>query len=243
VVSIEFHLLYDIVVIFAIAVVVLYLCHRLKIPSIVGFLFTGILAGPYGIALVKSVEQVESIAEIGVIFLLFSIGLEFSFKSLISIKKTILLGGSIQVGFTILFTFIIARLMNMPANQAIFLGFLVSLSSTAIVLKQLGERLEMDTPNGKTALGILIYQDIIVVAMMLFTPWLAADSVALDSLWWVLLKALVLMVAVIILSLYVLPPLLYQITRTQSRIKIRVMGRVYHFYHVNLPIHLPAGVR
>ena len=86
-VSIEFHLLYDIVVIFAIAVVVLYLCHRLKIPSIVGFLFTGILAGPYGIALVKSVEQVESIAEIGVIFLLFSIGLEFSFKSLISIKK------------------------------------------------------------------------------------------------------------------------------------------------------------
>jgi CPA2 family monovalent cation:H+ antiporter-2 len=217
VVSIEFHLLYDIVVIFAIAVVVLYLCHRLKIPSIVGFLFTGILAGPYGIALVKSVEQVESIAEIGVIFLLFSIGLEFSFKSLISIKKTILLGGSIQVGFTILFTFIIARLMNMPANQAIFLGFLVSLSSTAIVLKQLGERLEMDTPNGKTALGILIYQDIIVVAMMLFTPWLAADSVALDSLWWVLLKALVLMVAVIILSLYVLPPLLYQITRTQSR--------------------------
>jgi Kef-type K+ transport system membrane component KefB len=90
VVSIEFHLLYDIVVIFAIAVVVLYLCHRLKIPSIVGFLFTGILAGPYGIALVKSVEQVESIAEIGVIFLLFSIGLEFSFKSLISIKKTIL---------------------------------------------------------------------------------------------------------------------------------------------------------
>jgi Kef-type K+ transport system membrane component KefB len=133
VVSIEFHLLYDIVVIFAIAVVVLYLCHRLKIPSIVGFLFTGILAGPYGIALVKSVEQVESIAEIGVIFLLFSIGLEFSFKSLISIKKTILLGGSIQVGFTILFTFIIARLMNMPANQAIFLGFLVSLSSTAVL--------------------------------------------------------------------------------------------------------------
>jgi CPA2 family monovalent cation:H+ antiporter-2 len=69
----------------------------------------------------------------------------------------------------------------MPANQAIFLGFLVSLSSTAIVLKQLGERLEMDTPNGKTALGILIYQDIIVVAMMLFTPWLAADSVALSG--------------------------------------------------------------
>ncbi len=216
-INIEFALLYDIVVIFAIAVVVLYVCHRIRIPSIVGFLFTGILAGPYGIGLVKSVHQVESIAEIGVILLLFSIGLEFSFKSLISIKKTILLGGSIQVGLTILLTYAFARLMNMPVNQAIFLGFLVSLSSTAIVLKQLGERLEMDTPNGKTALGILIYQDIIVVAMMLFTPWLAADSAATGSLWWILLKAVVLMVAVIILSLYVLPPVLYQITRTQSR--------------------------
>ncbi len=212
-------MLNDIVIIFAIAVAVLYICHRIKIPSIVGFLLTGILAGPYGIGLVKSVHQVESIAEIGVILLLFSIGLEFSFRSLISIKKTILLGGSFQVGLTILLTFLIARLMHMPVNQAVFLGFLVSLSSTAIVLKQLGERLEMDTPQGKTALGILIYQDIIVVAMMLFTPWLAAaaGTEASSGLWMILLKAGILIAAVIVLSLYVLPPVLYQITRTQSR--------------------------
>jgi CPA2 family monovalent cation:H+ antiporter-2 len=101
----------------------------------------------------------------------------------------------------------------------VFLGFLVSLSSTAIVLKQLGERLEMDTPQGKTALGILIYQDIIVVAMMLFTPWLAAaaGTEASSGLWMILLKAGILIAAVIVLSLYVLPPVLYQITRTQSR--------------------------
>lgn len=212
-------MLNDIVIIFAIAVAVLYICHRIKIPSIVGFLLTGILAGPYGIGLVKSVHQVESIAEIGVILLLFSIGLEFSFRSLISIKKTILLGGSFQVGLTILLTILIARLMDMPVNQAVFLGFLVSLSSTAIVLKQLGERLEMDTPQGKTALGILIYQDIIVVAMMLFTPWLAAaaGTEASSGLWMILLKAGILIAAVIVLSLYVLPPVLYQITRTQSR--------------------------
>ncbi len=178
---------------------------------------TGILAGPYGIGLVKSVQQVEAIAEIGVILLLFSIGLEFSFKSLMSIRKTILLGGSFQVGLTIILTFLVSRVLGLPVNQAVFLGFLVSLSSTAIVLRQLGERLEMDTPHGKTALGILIYQDIIVVAMMLFTPWLAAGAAATASLWMVLLKASVLMVAVIILSIYVLPPVLYQITRTQSR--------------------------
>ncbi len=80
----------DIIIIFALAVFVLFLCHKLKIPSIVGFLLTGILAGPHGLALVKSVEQVEIIAELGVVLLLFSIGLEFSFKSLMEIKKTVL---------------------------------------------------------------------------------------------------------------------------------------------------------
>ncbi len=213
----EENLLHDIVIIFGMAVIVLFICYRLRIPSLVGFLLTGILAGPYGIGLVKSLGQVEAIAGIGVIFLMFSIGLEFSFKSLISIKKTILLGGSIQVGLTILLTFIIGRMMGLPANQAVFLGFIVSLSSTAIVLKQLGERLEMDTPQGKTALGILIYQDIIVVAMMLFTPWLASGTAETGSLWMVLIKAIVLIVMIVILSLYVLPPVLYQITRTQSR--------------------------
>jgi len=111
----------------------------------------------------------------------------------------------------------VARLTGLSVNQAIFLGFLVSLSSTAIVLKQLGERLEMDTPHGKTALGILIYQDIIVVAMMLVTPLLGVGTAETASLWMVLLKAVVLIGLVIILSIYVLPPVLYQITRTQNR--------------------------
>ncbi len=213
----EANLLHDIVIIFGIAVVVLFICHRLRISSIVGFLLTGILAGPYGIGLVKSVHQVEAIAEIGVVLLLFSIGLEFSFKSLVRIKKTILLGGSFQVGLTILLTFIIARMMELPINQAVFLGFIVALSSTAIVLKQLGERLEMEAPHGKTALGILIYQDIIVVAMMLFTPWLGSGTAETTSLWMVFIKAAVLIVMVIILSIYVIPPVLYQVTRTQSR--------------------------
>ena len=82
----EATLLQDIVVIFSLAVVVLYLCHSIKVPSIVGFLLTGIIAGPHGLALVKSIEQVQLIAEFGVILLLFSIGLEFSFKSLMKMK-------------------------------------------------------------------------------------------------------------------------------------------------------------
>lgn len=209
----------EIVIMFGLAVGVLFVCYRLKIPSIVGFLLTGIIAGPYGFALIKSSEQVEVIAEIGVIFLLFSIGLEFSFQSLREIKKTVLLGGSLQVFFTVALTELIARLLGMPVNQAIFLGFLVSLSSTAIVLKQLGEKAEMDTPQGNIDLGILVFQDIIVVAMMLFTPLLGTGTggTEIQSPLYILAKTSGVIILVIVLAEYVIPPLLDQITRTQSR--------------------------
>lgn len=207
----------EIVIIFGLAVGVIFICYRLKIPSIVGFLLTGIIAGPYGLALIKSSEQVQVTAEIGVIFLLFSIGLEFSFKNLREIKKTVLLGGGLQVFFTVALTAVIAWLLGMQVNQAIFLGFLVSLSSTAIVLKQLGEKAEMDTPQGKIDLGILIFQDIIVVAMMLFTPLLGTGGVEMPSPVLILAKTAGVIILVIVLAMYVIPPLLYQITRTQSR--------------------------
>lgn len=207
----------EIVIILGLAVGVIFVCSRLKIPSIVGFLLTGIMAGPYGLALIESSEQVHVTAEIGVIFLLFSIGLEFSFQSLREIKKTVLLGGGLQVLLTVVFTEVIARFMGMPVNQAIFLGFLVSLSSTAIVLKQLGEKAEMDTPQGKIDLGILVFQDIAVVAMMLFTPLLGAGTAEIQSPLYILAKTAGVIVLVIVLAMYVIPPLLYQITRTQSR--------------------------
>lgn len=209
--------LQDIVIIFALAVVVLYLFNRMGLPAIVGFLLTGMIAGPHGLALVKSAEQVQAIAELGVILLLFSIGLEFSFKSMINIGRTVLLGGSLQVGLTIAAAFAITSFLGLPTNQALFIGFLMSLSSTAIVLRQLGERAELDSPHGKINLGILIFQDIIVVVMMLFTPLLANPASQMEPVGSILLKSAAVIVVVILISLYVVPPLLYQITRTQSR--------------------------
>lgn len=213
----EATLLQDIVVIFSLAVVVLYLCHSIKVPSIVGFLLTGIIAGPHGLALVKSIEQVQLIAEFGVILLLFSIGLEFSFKSLMKMKTTVLIGGSLQVGFTIALGSMLAYLFGLSINQAVFIGFLVSLSSTAIVLKQMGERAELDSPHGKINLGILIFQDIIVVVMMLLVPLLGGAEGMSEPVWFILAKAAGVIFLIIILSIYVIPPLLYQVTRTGSR--------------------------
>ena len=169
----EIPLLTDIVIIFGLAVAVLLLFHFLRLPAVVGLLLTGILAGPYGFGLIGAIHEVEMLAEIGVILLLFTIGIEFSFKKLIEIKKQVIVGGALQVGLTILAVFVIARQIGLSSPEAIFYGFLISLSSTAIVLRLIQERAEVDTPHGRTGLGILLFQDIIILPMILITPMLA----------------------------------------------------------------------
>jgi len=169
-------LLNDILVIILLSVVVLYLCQRMRLPIIVGFLLTGVIAGPHGFALVREIEAVKTLAEAGIVLLLFTIGMEFSFRSLLQIRKTVLLGGSLQIGLTILAGFAAARLFGYSFNEAVFAGFLLSLSSTAIVMKTLQERAEMETPQGNAALGILIFQDMAAVPMMLLVPLLAGTS-------------------------------------------------------------------
>ena len=148
----EIILLTDIVIIFGLAVAVLLVFHFLRLPAVVGLLLTGILAGPHGFGLIGAVHEVEVLAEVGVILLLFTIGIEFSFKKLIEIKKQALVGGSLQVGLTILAVFLIAGRIGLSTPEAVFYGFLISLSSTAIVLRLIQERAEVDTPHGRTGL-------------------------------------------------------------------------------------------
>lgn len=213
----EMILLNDILKIFGLAVVVLYICHRFNISAIVGFLITGIIAGPHGLGMVHDSGQVELIAELGVIMLLFSIGIEFSFKDLFKMKKTIVLGGTVQVILSIIVTSLLAQLCSIPFKQAVFMGFLVSLSSTAIVLKEMEKRAELDSPHGKIELGILIYQDLIVVIMMFITPVLASGGEINQTGILILLKTAGLLISVLVLASYVVPYILYQVARTQSR--------------------------
>lgn len=210
-------LLNDVIIIFGLSIAVLYVCHRLKIPTVVGFLFTGIVAGPYGLGLIKGVHEVEIIAEIGIVLLLFTIGIEFSLDRLLQIRKSVLLGGSLQVFLTFLVTLFIAIQFGAEVNSAIFFGFLTALSSTAIVLRLLQERAEIDSPHGSTTLGILIFQDIIIVPMILITPMLAGSmEISTESLVWNLAKGVGIILLVLILAKWIVPQLLYQITRTRN---------------------------
>jgi CPA2 family monovalent cation:H+ antiporter-2 len=214
----HFPLLQDLVILLVFSILVVFILNRFKIPSILGFLFTGVIIGPHGLSLIKAVNEVEVMSEIGVILLLFVIGMEISIKQLLSIKKTVFIGGSIQVGLTVLVATSVYYLLGYPLNESIFIGFLFSLSSTAIVLKVFQDRNELDTAHGKNALGILIFQDLIVVPMMLLVPILSGDSSDITkSVVTLLVKALIVLAITIVSARYLVPKLMYAIAKTGSK--------------------------
>jgi CPA2 family monovalent cation:H+ antiporter-2 len=164
------HILQDIVIILVSAIIIIIICSKLNIPSVVGFLLTGMIIGPYAIGLIQNTEDIETFAEVGVVLMMFIIGIEFSIKKLHRIKKIILVGGGGQVIITTAIVVGAASLYGYEINSAVFFGFLVSLSSTAIVLKLLQDRRQLDSPQGKIELGILLFQDLSVVPMVVLTP-------------------------------------------------------------------------
>ena len=214
----EFPLLRDIVIILGLSVFIILLFQKLKMPSILGFLITGIIAGPYGLSLIHARHEVEILAEIGVIFLLFVIGIEFSLKGLASIKNTVIWGGSLQVFGTILATAVVTKLLGLPWSQAVFMGFLLSLSSTAIVLKLLQAKAEITAPHGRIAVAVLIFQDIIVVPMMLLTPIISgqADNIA-TTLLILVVKVVGVVGLVILFARYLVPTILTLVVKTRSK--------------------------
>ncbi|NQT94709.1 MAG: cation:proton antiporter [Lentisphaerae bacterium] len=207
----------DLVVILGFGIVVGVIFHKLKLPSIAGLIVVGIVVGPHSLGIINDVHQVEVLAEIGVALLLFGIGLELSLEKLHRLWKMILMGGSIQVGLTILTAFAVSRLFGLPPNTATFVGFLVALSSTAIVLRGLQQRSEVDTLHGRLVLGILVFQDFAVVPMMLSIPFLSGQGGLTQNVFGAMLSSLAIVVGVVFAAYLVVPRLLKFIAKTRQR--------------------------
>jgi CPA2 family monovalent cation:H+ antiporter-2 len=206
------------VIVFGLSILVLLFCYRLRIPTIVGFLLTGVLAGPAGFGLVGNQSEVETLAQIGIVLLLFSIGIEFSLKNLLQIKNIVLVGGSLQVLFTIGAVFVGSLWLGRTPAESLFMGFLLSLSSTAIVLKRFQEKAEVESPHGKTSLGILIFQDLIVVPMMLLIPILSGRGGDIGSSLLLLLVKIIGIIAFMFACIkWIVPKVLYWVAKTRSR--------------------------
>jgi CPA2 family monovalent cation:H+ antiporter-2 len=213
----ELEFLKTLVIIFGVSAFVVFLLQKLKVPSIVGFLIAGVVLGPHGFGIIREIREVELLAEVGVILLLFTIGLEISLKNLKRIRSAIIGGGFLQVLLTLLITSAIAYPFLGKLNASLFTGFLVALSSTAIVMKILFDRAEMDSPHGRLSMGILIFQDLCVVPLMLLTPLLTGHQGSFAEIIWTLLKSAAILFVVIFGARWLVPNLLHQIVRTRSR--------------------------
>lgn len=168
--------LLELLLLIAFAALGVALFERLRLPAIGGFLVIGALAGPGGLGLVDDPDRVRGMAELGVVFLLFSIGLELPVERLRRLWRSSLAVGALQVGITLAVVAGGAMALGMPWRHAAVLGALVALSSTALVLGQLSERGEIDAPHGQLALGILIFQDLCIVPFLLAVPVLAGEA-------------------------------------------------------------------
>ena len=214
----ELGVLKDIVIIFALSTFVNFLFTRIRIPAIIGYLITGVIAGPHLLRLISSPENVEVMAEIGVILLMFTIGLEFSLNHLLNIRKLVFLGGFMQLLLTATVTMLAARVFHFEWTEAIFVGFLTALSSTAVVLKLLQERSELTSHYGMTIVGILIFQDIVLIPLLLFTPVLggATSDVGHDLLI-LMLKSAGILVFIWAGTKWLMPRVLHLIAMTRSQ--------------------------
>lgn len=214
----ELNILKDIAIIFALSTGVNFIFNKFKIPTIVGYLLTGIIAGPHLLALIHAPHEIELMAEIGVILLLFTIGMEFSLSHLMKIRNIVFLGGFLQLSLTTLLFMLISKLYEMTWTSAVFIGLLTALSSTAVVLKILQDRSELTSNYGRTVLGILIFQDIIVVPLLLIVPLLGGKAVDIgSSIFILLLKTAGILVFVYLGNKYFIPRILHMIAMTRNQ--------------------------
>lgn len=210
----EFAILRDIVILLALTLAVAWLFSRLRLSPIVGYLATGMLAGPHGLHLIRAALEVEVVAEVGVILLLFTIGLEFSFTRILRLKRLMLVSGTAQLAITAILVFIAARTLGLGSAAAWTLAMALALSSTAIVLKLLLEGGEIDTAHGRVSLAILIFQDLAVVFFLVALPLLGGDTDGFSGAG--LGRAALLLGGLFLFSRYGLQPLLRGVLKARS---------------------------
>ena len=211
------HVLRDLVVLFGAALVVVLVLRRLRLPTIAGFLVAGALIGPSGFGWIRDAHEIEQLAEIGVVLLLFTIGLEFSLKELRRLGSVLVFGGGLQVTLTVLVVAGLATFAGFSPSEGVFFGFLAALSSTAVVLKGLAERGETDAPHGRLIVGILLFQDLCVVPMILLVPMLAGQGGGAVGVVRALGMAALVVVATLVLARRVVPGALHLVAVSRSR--------------------------
>ena len=214
----EIDVLKQLLIVLTATLAIVFVFQKLRVPVILGFLVAGVIIGPDSLGLIHDVHEVELLAEIGVVLLLFTIGLEFSLSEFHTARRYILWAGILQVVITTLVSLGASIFLGNSPEVGIFYGFLISLSSTVIVLKVYSDRREIDSLQGKLATGLLLFQDLCIVPMMLLLPVLGqSGDVSLLLIGWALLKAVLVLLMVVAAARTLLPWLLRQVAIVRNR--------------------------
>lgn len=202
--------------VYAVALAIIVAAGRLGVPPVIALIGTGTLAGPSGLGVISTLEQVDQLAEIGIMLLLFTVGLDFPLREMRRIWRSVVLGGAVQMGGTAAAAGALAACMGVPPRTAIFIGLFLALSSTAIVLKELARRNRLDSPAGRITTGVLLFQDLCVVLLLLVAPILAG-VVEMSAVPAVLGRAGLALVVILAIGRLVLPALFRLVTACGQR--------------------------
>lgn len=207
-----------ILILLVVSVIAVSLFRRLSLPPILGYLFVGLLVGPYGMGWIQQNEDTRILAEFGVVFLLFTVGLEISLPQMTAMRREVLgLGGS-QVLLTTIVAAVLAWLLGLSVEAAFVVGGVLALSSTAIVIKQLNEQVELSSRHGRLSLGVLLFQDVAVVPFLILIPALAgnSDGTVLHEVMIALLKGVAVVLIMYAIGHWLLRPLFHEIATARS---------------------------
>jgi len=211
-------LLRDLVVLFAAALPIVVVFQRLHVPTVVGFLVAGVVIGPHGAGLIADTAEVDSLAALGVVPLLFVVGLELSFRQLARQRRIVVVAGALQVFLTGALAAAAGLAAGFPVAESLVLGFVIVHSSTVVVLQVLAQRGELDAPHGRIAVGILLIQDLSLVPMILLTRLLATPAAASWlAIMLVLAKAAAAIGIIVLLAVLVMPTVLRHVVQLRSR--------------------------
>ncbi|MGE5241245.1 MAG: monovalent cation:proton antiporter-2 (CPA2) family protein [Bacteroidota bacterium] len=209
---------HSILILLGVAVVLVALFRYLRLPQILAYLCAGIFVGPYGMGWIPDIEATRALAEFGLVFLMFTVGLEFSLPKLMAMKSVVFGLGGAQVLISCLVFGAVAWLLGVPAQGAIVIGGMLAMSSTAIVMKLLTEQLEQNSRHGRNAISVLLFQDLAVVPFLIMIPAFAGDS---GSVWFTLgsvfVKSMLVLVGIILLGRWMLRPLFHEVASARLR--------------------------
>ncbi len=213
--------LQHVLILLAIAVLAVVVFRVLRLPPMLGYLLAGVIIGPHALGWIPDTEETRHLAEFGVVFLMFSIGLEFSLPKLVTMKRIVFGFGTAQVVISILFVMAVAWVLGLDWQVGLILGGALAMSSTAIVIKMLAERLELNSPHGRQVIGVLLFQDLAVIPLLIIIPVLAstADSNSVDYSMIItvaILKALAALALILFFGQRLMRPWFHLVARQKS---------------------------